>query len=105
MRLGGRARPIAPSALLTRSRDSATALSGRPTTVKAGNPALIWTWTSTSLTSMPENATVRSRATPREGGLSVFIAMVESRQRRHSAATAVILSWHGGSVKHESIYG
>src|SRR5919106_1407294 len=36
MRLGGRPRPIAPSALRTRSRDSATALSGRLTMVNAG---------------------------------------------------------------------
>ena len=38
MRLGGRARPSAPSAARTRSRDSATALSGKPTMVNAGKP-------------------------------------------------------------------
>ena len=47
--------------------------------MNAGRPALIWTWTSTSLTSMPENATVRSRATPSAEVLRVFIAMVERR--------------------------
>jgi hypothetical protein len=47
----------------TRSRDSATALSGRPTTVNAGKPEAIVTWVSTSMTSTPWNATVRTRAT------------------------------------------
>ena len=36
MRLGGRPSPSAPSALRTRSRDSATALSGGPTRVNVG---------------------------------------------------------------------
>ena len=73
MRLGGRPSPSAPSALRTRSRNSATALSGRPTRVNAGRPALICTCTSTSLTSIPENATVRMRATPSAEGLSIAI--------------------------------
>jgi hypothetical protein len=73
IRLGGRARPMAPSELRTRSRDSPTALSGRPTMVNAGSPELICTWTSTSLTSMPLNATVRIRATPRAEKLSVVM--------------------------------
>jgi hypothetical protein len=63
IRLGGKARPKAPSAARTRSRDSATALSGSPTTVKAGNPEAIVTCVSTSMTSTPWNATVRTRAT------------------------------------------
>jgi hypothetical protein len=42
----------------TRSRDSPTALSGRPTTVKAGRPEAMVTCASTASTSMPENATV-----------------------------------------------
>ena len=63
MRRGGSARPSAERAARTRSRDSATALSGRPTIVKAGSPAAIVTWVSTSTTSTPRNATVRTRAT------------------------------------------
>ncbi len=63
IRLGGRARPRAPRAARTLSRDSATALSGSPTTVNAGNPEAIVTWVSTSMTSTPWNATVRTRAT------------------------------------------
>ncbi len=43
IRRGGRARPMATSAARTRSRDSATALSGRPTTVNAGRPPAICT--------------------------------------------------------------
>jgi hypothetical protein len=39
----GRAKPSAASAARTRSRDSATALSGNPTTVKAGSPETIVT--------------------------------------------------------------
>jgi hypothetical protein len=53
MRLGGSPRPSEASAARTRSRDSATALSGSPTTVKAGNPEAIVTWVSTSMTSTP----------------------------------------------------
>ena len=100
IRLGGRPRPIAPSALRTRSRTSATALSGRPTMVNAGSPALICTWTSTSLTSMPENATVRSRATPSAEGRSIAIVEVEPRSSLSPAA-----SWHVApiAVKPKSI--
>ena len=43
MRLGGSASPMAFSAPRTRSRLSATALSGSPTMVKAGSPGPIWT--------------------------------------------------------------
>jgi hypothetical protein len=63
MRRGGSARPSAAKAARTRSRDSATALSGRPTTLNAGSPEAIVTWVSTSMTSTPLNATVRTRAT------------------------------------------
>jgi hypothetical protein len=63
IRFGGKAKPRAASAARTRSRDSATALSGNPTTVKAGSPEAIVTWVSTSMTSTPRNATVRTRAT------------------------------------------
>src|SRR3954453_23007148 len=38
MRRGGNARPRAPSAARTRSRDTADALSGKPTTLEAGSP-------------------------------------------------------------------
>ena len=38
IRLGGSARPIAASAARTRSRLSATALSGKPTMVNCGRP-------------------------------------------------------------------
>ena len=47
----------------TRSRASETALSGRPTMVKAGRPGATCTWTSTGRTSMPSNATVETRWT------------------------------------------
>ena len=53
MRRGGSPRPSEASAARTRSRDSATALSGSPTTVKAGSPEAIVTWVSTSMTSTP----------------------------------------------------
>ena len=53
IRFGGSAKPSAASAARTRSRDSATALSGNPTTVKAGSPEAIVTWVSTSMTSTP----------------------------------------------------
>ena len=43
IRFGGNAKPSAASAARTRSRDSATALSGNPTTVKAGSPETIVT--------------------------------------------------------------
>src|SRR5712692_396350 len=63
MRLGGSANPSALSAARTRSRDSATVLSGSPTTMKFGKPPAMVTCTSTSSTSMPWKATVRMRAT------------------------------------------
>ena len=47
----------------TRSRASETALSGKPTMVKAGIPGATWTCTSTGRTSMPSNATVDTRWT------------------------------------------
>ncbi len=53
MRFGGNASPSEFSAERTRSRDSATALSGSPTTVKTGRPEAIVTWVSTSMTSIP----------------------------------------------------
>ena len=53
IRLAGSANPSAPSAARTRSRDSATALSGSPTTVNEDSPEAICTWVSTSITSMP----------------------------------------------------
>jgi len=43
IRFGGSAKPSAASAARTRSRDSATALSGNRTTVKAGSPETIVT--------------------------------------------------------------
>src|SRR5436190_13414573 len=55
--------PRAAKAERTRSRDSATVLSGNPTTANAGRPGVIVTWASTSTTSTPLNATVRTRAT------------------------------------------
>ena len=63
MRLAGSASPEAISAERTRSRDSATALSPRPTTVNATAPPAICTWTSTGRASTPSNATVDTRAT------------------------------------------
>ena len=61
---------MAESEARTRSRDSPTALSGRPTMVKAGSPEAIVTCASTSTAAIPWNATVRTRATtlhlPRE---------------------------------------
>src|SRR5271154_5707769 len=63
VRLAGRARPEAISAERPRSRDSATALSPRPTTVKATAPPAICTWTSTGRASTPSKATVDTRDT------------------------------------------
>ena len=62
MRLGGSARPIAASAARTRSRLSATALSGRPTMMKAGSPEESCTCTSTARASSPRYATVATVA-------------------------------------------
>ena len=58
MCLKGRPRPTACNAFLTRSRLSATALSGRPTMASTCWPELIRTCTSTGLASMPTKATV-----------------------------------------------
>src|SRR5580698_7186852 len=63
MRRAGNARPDAIKAERTRSRASDTALSGRPTMVKAGMPGATWTCTSTGRTSMPSNETVETRWT------------------------------------------
>ena len=61
MRRAGSARPDVISAERTRSRASDTALSGRPTMLKAGNPGATCTCTSTARASMPSNATVETR--------------------------------------------
>jgi hypothetical protein len=61
--LGGIARPEAFNAARTRSRDSATALSPRPTTVNTTLPLAICTCTSTGRASMPSNATVATLTT------------------------------------------
>jgi hypothetical protein len=63
MRFGGRAKPEACNAACTRSRLSATALSGRPTMLNIGRPGVISTCTSTGTASMPWKATVVIRAT------------------------------------------
>jgi hypothetical protein len=63
MRFAGMASPEATSAARTRSRLSATALSGRPTTVKATFPEAICTCTSTARASIPSKATVATRVT------------------------------------------
>ena len=58
MRFAGSARPIEVIAARTRSLASETALSGRPTRLKAGRPAAIAHCTSTSRASTPWKATV-----------------------------------------------
>jgi hypothetical protein len=63
IRRAGSASPEAMSAARTRSRDSATALSGRPTTLNTTLPWEICTWTSTARASMPSNASVATRVT------------------------------------------
>ena len=63
IRFAGSASPRPASAPRTRSRLSATALSGRPTTVNAGRPAPICTCTSTGSASIPRKATVSIWAT------------------------------------------
>ncbi len=68
MRLGGMARPIAAMAARTRSLDSETALSARPTTLKAGRPGETAHCTSTGLASTPRNATVWARVTKERSG-------------------------------------
>ena len=50
------------SAPRTRSRLSATALSGSPTMVKAASPGPVWICASTARASMPSKATVVTRA-------------------------------------------
>ncbi len=57
----GRPRPIAWSAFRTRSRLSATALSGKPTMAKTCCPGLILTSTWTGRASIPTNANVEIR--------------------------------------------
>src|SRR5882672_6795072 len=100
MRLGGRARPSAWSAARTRSRDSPTALSGRPTIVKAGRPEAIVTWASTGSTSMPENATVCTRATvppaPRNPCASVGEAAPQDQLREGGRDLLIELPFDGG---------
>ena len=59
--------------------------------VKAG-PALICTWTSTSLTSIPENATVRIRAAERRGR-SIAIVEVEPRFSLSPAHPGACVHW------------
>ncbi len=63
MRRAGSARPEATSAARTRSFASDTALSGRPTMLKAGRPGATCTCTSTARASMPSKATVETRWT------------------------------------------
>src|SRR5271156_1047424 len=63
MRRAGSASPEAINAARTRSRDSATALSPRPTIMNATLPLAICTCTSTARASTPSNATVETRAT------------------------------------------
>ena len=53
IRFGGSASPIADSAARTRSRLSATALSGSPTMTNAGTLVDSWTCTSTARASSP----------------------------------------------------
>ena len=74
MRRAGSARPDAIMAERTRSRASETALSGRPTMVKAGIPGATCTWTSTGRTSMPSNATVETRWTMSDPALGRTVA-------------------------------
>ena len=72
--LGGNPRPSEASAARTRSRDSATALSGSPTTVNAGNPEAIVTWVSTSMDLDPVK---RDGPHLRDHALTILQAMVE----------------------------
>ena len=62
-RLAGMARPEAVSAACTRSLDSATALSGKPTKMNRTCPLATCTCTSTGRASIPSNATVETRVT------------------------------------------
>src|SRR5690242_2253495 len=63
MRRDGSASPDEVSAARTRSRASDTALSAKPTTLKAGSPGATCTWTVTLRASIPSNATVATRWT------------------------------------------
>ncbi len=72
MRRAGNASPDAIIAERTRSRASETALSGKPTIVKAGIPGATCTWTSTGLTSMPSKATVETRWTMSDPAFNVW---------------------------------
>src|SRR5262249_20508145 len=63
MRRAGTARAEATRAARNRCRASETALSGKPTTLKAGRPGATWTCTSTARASIPSKATVVTRET------------------------------------------
>ena len=96
IRCDGRARPIPAKAPRTRSRLSATALSGRPTMVKI----VCWFWptsctsTSTRRASTPSKATVTTRATMRSSLSQEERTMNPDRlqERRYAARLASIAS-------------
>ena len=62
MRRCGNSKPELRMAALTRSRASCTAVSGKPTIVKAGRPGAMSTSTSTMEPSNPTTAQLRVRA-------------------------------------------
>jgi hypothetical protein len=101
IRFGGSPRPSEASAARTRSRDSATALSGSPTMVKAGSPEAIVTWVSTSMTSTPWNATVRTFATiplkPYKHRLNIAV-YGRKCQQRPAAGNQVLRQGRGFAV-------
>ena len=66
----GQLRPLDKRAARTRSRDSRTAASGRPTTVNPGRPFETWTSTNTMVPSTPERTAegIAAIMTPPIGG-------------------------------------
>ena len=100
----GNARPMAFNAARTRSRDSPTALSGRPTMVKVGRPLEMATYASIGRTSIPAKATVLTCATMgyfREQECRVEITPSLSCLRRSREHPGVSKLWILGATRQE----
>jgi hypothetical protein len=89
--LCGKAKPLSDSAARTRSRDSRTSVSTRPTSVKLGRPLARCTSTRTAGASSPSRARLMTRARVMVGVSVGCLALSRSRSRGHEAAQAPIL--------------
>ncbi len=84
MRFAGSESPSEWIAARTRSFDSPTALSGRPTIANVGRPPTVCTCTSMGVTSIPSNATVLTCATiPSPPFSAVAARFYQAAGRRH----------------------